>query len=144
MVNCHSTARRFRPTLLPLATIFPGSEAGDCSSSPQAYHPLPLAMLIVHVHIHVKPDCLEAFRAATLANARASVQEPGIARFDFVQQVDDPTRFVLVEVYRHAAAPAAHKETAHYAAWRDAVAPLMATPRTSVKFSNVFPDDAGW
>jgi quinol monooxygenase YgiN len=101
-------------------------------------------MLIVHVHIHVKPDCLEAFRAATLANARASVQEPGIARFDFVQQADDPTRFVLVEVYRNAAAPAAHKETAHYAAWRDAVAPLMATPRTSVKFSNVFPDDAGW
>ena len=101
-------------------------------------------MLIVHVHIHVKPDCLEAFRAATLANARASVQEPGIARFDIVQQVDDPTRFVLVEVYRNAAAPAAHKETAHYAAWRDAVAPLMATPRTSVKFSNVFPDDAGW
>jgi quinol monooxygenase YgiN len=101
-------------------------------------------MLIVHVHVHVKPDGLEAFRAATLANARASVQEPGIARFDFVQQADDPTRFVLVEVYRNAAAPAAHKETAHYAAWRDAVAPLMATPRTSVKFGNVFPDDAGW
>jgi len=101
-------------------------------------------MLIVHVHVHVKPDCLEAFRDATLANASASVQEPGIARFDLVQQADDPTRFVLVEVYRTAAAPAAHKETAHYAAWRDAVAPLMATPRTSVKFSNVFPDDAGW
>ena len=101
-------------------------------------------MHIVHVHVHVKPDCLEAFRVATLANARASVQEPGIARFDLVQQADDPTRFVLVEVYRAAAAPAAHKETAHYAAWRDAVAPLMATPRTSVKFSNVFPDDTGW
>jgi autoinducer 2-degrading protein len=101
-------------------------------------------MLIVHVHVHVKPEGIEAFRAATLANARASVREPGIARFDVVQQADDPTRFVLVEVYRTAAAPAAHKETAHYAAWRDAVAPLMAAPRTSVKFSNVFPDDAGW
>jgi len=101
-------------------------------------------MLIIHVHVHVKPEGLEAFRAATLANARASVREPGIARFDVVQQADDPTHFVLVEVYRSAAAPAAHKETAHYAAWRDAVAPLMAAPRTSVKFSNVFPDDAGW
>lgn len=101
-------------------------------------------MLVVHVHVHVKPESLEAFRAATLANARASVREPGIARFDVVQQADDPTRFVLVEVYRNAAAPAAHKETAHYAAWRDAVAPLMATPRTSVKYTNIFPDDPGW
>jgi quinol monooxygenase YgiN len=101
-------------------------------------------MLIVHVHVHVRPEGIEAFRAATLANARASVREPGIARFDVVQQADDPTRFVLVEVYRTAAAPAAHKETSHYAAWRDAVAPLMAATRTSVKFSNVFPDDAGW
>jgi len=101
-------------------------------------------MLVVHVHVQVKPDQLEAFKSATLANARASVQEPGIARFDVVQQIDDPTRFVLVEVYRTAAAPAAHKETAHYAAWRDAVAPMMAVPRTSVKFANVFPADAGW
>ena len=101
-------------------------------------------MLIVHVHVHVKPEAIAAFHTATLANARASVQEPGIARFDVVQQADDPTHFVLVEVYRDAAAPAAHKETAHYAAWRDAVAPLMASPRTSVKFTNVFPADAGW
>ena len=101
-------------------------------------------MLVVHVHVHVKPEGLAAFQAATLANARASVQEPGIARFDVVQQQDDPTRFVLVEVYRNAAAPAAHKETAHYAAWRDAVAPLMASPRTSVKYANVFPADEGW
>ena len=77
-------------------------------------------------------------------NARASVQEPGIARFDVVQQADDPTRFVLVEVYRDAQAPARHKETAHYAAWRDTVAPMMAVPRTSVKFANVFPPDTGW
>lgn len=101
-------------------------------------------MLIVHVQVQVKPECLEAFRAATLANAQASVQEVGIARFDVCQQTDDPTRFILVEVYRDAAAPARHKETAHYAAWRDAVAPMMAAPRTSVKFANVFPHDAGW
>ena len=101
-------------------------------------------MLIVHVHVQVKPDCVAAFQAASLANARASVLEPGIARFDVCQQADDPTRFVLVEVYRDAAAPAQHKETAHYAAWRDTVAPMMAAPRTSVKFANLFPDDAGW
>lgn len=101
-------------------------------------------MLIVHVHVHVKPEHREAFKAATLANAQASVHEAGIARFDVMQQADDPTRFVLVEVYRTAAAPAAHKETAHYATWRDTVAPMMAEPRTSVKFTNVFPADSGW
>jgi len=101
-------------------------------------------MLVVHVHVHVRPEAVEAFKAATLENARASVREPGVARFDVCQQADDPTRFVLVECYRTAAAPAAHKETAHYAAWRDTVAPMMAEPRTSVKFSNVFPEDAGW
>lgn len=101
-------------------------------------------MLIVHVHVQVKPEHVAAFLEATLANARASVQEPGIARFDVVQQAGDPTRFVLVEVYRDADAPARHKETPHYAAWRDAVAPMMAAPRTSVKFTNCFPDDAGW
>lgn len=103
-----------------------------------------MSLLVVHVHVHVKPEHVAAFQAATLANARASVHEPGIARFDVIQQADDPTRFVLVEVYRNSAAPAAHKETAHYAAWRDAVAPLMASPRTSVKFTNVHPDDSGW
>ena len=101
-------------------------------------------MLVVHVHVQVKPDCVEAFKAATLANASASVREPGVARFDVVQQADDPTRFVLVEVYRTPEAPAAHKETAHYATWRDTVQPMMATPRTSVKFANVFPADSGW
>ncbi len=101
-------------------------------------------MLVVHVQVQVKPECVEAFRAATLANARASVQEAGIARFDVVQQADDPTRFVLVEAYRDEQAPAKHKETAHYAAWRDAVAPMMAQPRSSVKFANVFPSDSDW
>ncbi len=101
-------------------------------------------MLIVHVHVQVKPDAVEAFRAATLENARASVQEAGIARFDVCQQADDPTRFVLVEVYRDAGAPAKHKETAHYATWRDMVAPMMAEPRRSVKYTNAFPADAGW
>jgi len=101
-------------------------------------------MLIVHVHVHVKPECVDAFKQSSLANARASVQEPGIARFDVVQQQDDPTRFVLVEAYRDANAPAKHKETAHYAAWRDAVSEMMAEPRFSVKFQNVFPEDSGW
>lgn len=95
-------------------------------------------MLIVHVHVHVKPECVEAFKQATVENARNSVKEPGIARFDVVQQQDDPTRFVLVEAYRTTEATAAHKETAHYAKWRDAVAGMMAEPRTSVKFSEVF------
>ena len=99
-------------------------------------------MLIVHVHIQVKPECIEAFKAATLENARQSLCEPGIARFDVVQHADEPTRFVLVEAYRSVDATAAHKETKHYQAWRDAVAPMMAEPRTSVKFANVFPVDA--
>ena len=95
-------------------------------------------MLIVHVHVHVKPGSIETFKAATQENARHSLQEPGIARFDIVQQQDDATRFVLVEVYRTADAPAAHKLTAHYALWRDTVAEMMAEPRTSVKYTDVF------
>lgn len=101
-------------------------------------------MLVVHVHVQVKPEFVEAFRQATVENARHSVQEPGIARFDVIQQADDPTRFILVEVYRTPEAPARHKETAHYQVWRDTVAEMMAEPRTSVKYTNVFPDDAGW
>ena len=101
-------------------------------------------MLIVHVFVHVKPEYVEAFKAASIENARESVREPGIARFDVIQQQDDPTRFVLVEVYRTPDDPARHKETAHYARWRDSVAEMMAEPRTSVKYANVFPDDPGW
>jgi autoinducer 2-degrading protein len=101
-------------------------------------------MLVVHVQVMVKPEWVEAFRAATLENARQSVREPGIARFEVVQQRDDATRFVLVEVYRTDAAAAQHKTTAHYLKWRDAVAPMMAEPRVSVKFNNLFPDDQGW
>lgn len=103
-----------------------------------------LRMLILHVHIQVQPECLESFKEATLANARASRLESGVARFDAIQQADDPTRFVLVEVYRDAAAQSAHKDTKHYPVWRDAVAPMMAAPRTSVKYDNLFPDDQGW
>ena len=102
------------------------------------------SLVIVHVQVHVKPDAVAAFRAASLENARESAKEPGVARFDVVQSVEDPTRFVFVEVYRTAQAPAAHKETAHYQRWRDTVADLMAEPRTSVKYTNVFPDDRGW
>ena len=101
-------------------------------------------MLIVHVHVRVKPEFVEAFKAASAENARCSVQEPGIARFDVLQQADDPARFVLVEVYRSPQAPAQHKETAHYAVWRDKVADMMAEPRSSVKYSNVFPAEEGW
>ena len=101
-------------------------------------------MLIVQVHVSVKPDAVEAFRAASVVNAAASVREHGIARFDVHQQVDDPTRFILSEVYRTAEAAAAHKGTAHYQTWRDTVADMMAEPRTSVKYGNVFPDDGGW
>ena len=100
-------------------------------------------MLIVHVHAHVKPDCVEAFKEATVENARNSVQEPGVARFDVIQQADEPARFILVEVYRTPEAPAQHKETAHYQKWRAAVGPMMAEPRTSVKYANLFPPDEG-
>jgi autoinducer 2-degrading protein len=101
-------------------------------------------MFIMHVHIHVKADCIEAFKAATLANAQASVREPGIVRFDVLQRRDDPTRFVLVEVYRSTEAPAAHKQTAHYATWAELAVPMMAESRTREEFTNVFPGDTGW
>jgi (4S)-4-hydroxy-5-phosphonooxypentane-2,3-dione isomerase len=101
-------------------------------------------MLIVHVHVHVNSESVGAFIEATIENARNSVREPGIARFDVVQQRDDPTRFVLVEVYRDEAATKAHKETAHYAKWREIVASMMEEPRTSAKFLNLFPEDQGW
>jgi quinol monooxygenase YgiN len=96
-------------------------------------------MLIVHVQVHVKPECVDAFKAATLVNGRASLLELGVLRFDVVQQADDPTRFVLVEIYRDDAAAAAHKESAHYPVWRDTVAPMMAEPRVGVKFNGLFP-----
>jgi len=101
-------------------------------------------MFIAHVFVHVKPDQVDAFKAASLENARNSVQEPGIARFDVIQQQDDPTRFVLVEVYRTLDDANRHKETAHYATWRDTVADMMAEPRSAIKYDNVFPNDAGW
>jgi quinol monooxygenase YgiN len=101
-------------------------------------------MIVIQVYVTVIRESIDAFRAATVENARNSVQEPGIARFDVVQQQDDPTRFVLIEAYRTAEAITAHKETAHYARWRDTVASMMAEPRTSAKFTSVFPHDEGW
>jgi len=101
-------------------------------------------MFIVHVHVHVKPEFVQAFIEATLENAHHSVQEPGVARFDVIQQLDDPTRFILVEVYRTPEDAGRHKETLHYPVWRDAVAGMMAEPRTSVKYANVFPDEQRW
>ena len=100
-------------------------------------------MLVVHVQVHVKPECLQEFVAATVANARASIREPGVARFDVVQQEDDPTRFVLVEVYRTPEAPAAHKLTSHYLTWRDTVVAMMQEPRRSVRYAGVFPEAEG-
>jgi len=101
-------------------------------------------MYIVHVHVHVKPDRIEAFEAVTLENARSSLAEPGIARFDVIQQADDPTRFVLVEVYRTADDPARHKETAHYNHWREVAELMLAEPRTRTIYANVFPADGDW
>jgi quinol monooxygenase YgiN len=101
-------------------------------------------MFIVHVHVHVKPEMVEAFKVATLENARNSLREPGIARFDVIQQQDEPAHFLLVEVYRTPEDAARHKETAHYPVWRDTVEPMMAAPRHSLKYANVFPADAGW
>ncbi len=101
-------------------------------------------MHIVLVQVRVKPASVEAFRLATVENAHHSVREPGIARFDVIQQADDPTRFVLVEVYRDREAPPRHRETAHYAAWREAVEDMLAEPRAKVEYTNVFPADADW
>ena len=101
-------------------------------------------MIVVHVFVHVKPECIEQFRRITVENASHSVKEPGIARFDVLQQADDPARFVLVEVYRDAEAPARHKETAHYQAWVAAAGDLLAEPRSRATYANVFPGDEGW
>ncbi len=101
-------------------------------------------MLIVHVHVHVKAEFVAAFKTASVANAKESIQEPGIARFDVIQNNDDPTHYVLVEVYRTPEDPARHKETSHYATWRDTVADMMAEPRSAVKFENIFPEDQAW
>ncbi len=101
-------------------------------------------MLIVQVFVHVQPHAVDAFLSATLDNARHSVQEPGVVRFDVIQQDDDPTRFSLIEIYRDADAPAAHKATAHYARWRDTVEPMMAEPRRSTKYRAHFPAPPQW
>lgn len=101
-------------------------------------------MHIVLVQVRVKPESVEAFRLATIENARHSVREPGIARFDVIQQADDPTRFVLVEVYRDREAPPRHRGTPHYAAWREAVEDMLAEARTKLEYTNVFPVDTGW
>jgi quinol monooxygenase YgiN len=101
-------------------------------------------MLIVHVHVHVKPEHIEAFKLATIENAANSVKEPGIARFDVVQQAGDPSRFALLEVYRDTEATTHHKATAHYHAWAEKVADMLAEPRSRVVYANIFPADQGW
>ncbi len=94
-------------------------------------------MLIVHVHVHVKSDQIEAFNTASLANAAQSIQEPGVACFDVLQDLSNPTRFLLIEIYKTPKDPARHKETDHYKTWRDTVENMMAEPRTSVKYKAV-------
>ncbi len=96
-------------------------------------------MQIVHVHVRVKPDKIQAFKMATIENAQNSIKEPGIARFDVVESQDEPVKFVLIEIYRTAEDSIRHKETAHYQKWKDTVAPMMAEQRTSYKFIPVFP-----
>jgi quinol monooxygenase YgiN len=105
---------------------------------------MPNSLHIALVHSHVRADRIDAFRAASEVNARESRREPGVVRFDVIQETEDPTRFVFVEVFRDPAAAASHRETAHYQTWRDAVAEMMAEPRTNKKYLNVSPDDAGW
>jgi autoinducer 2-degrading protein len=101
-------------------------------------------MVITHVHVHVRPDRIGEFKRASVENARHSIEEPGVIRFDFIQQKDDPTRFILVEIYRTEADPARHKETAHYSKWRDAVEGMMAEPRKGVHYEAVFPEEGQW
>jgi len=101
-------------------------------------------MHIVHVHIHVKPEFVEAFKQSTVENASKSIQESGIVRFDVIQQADDPTRFILVEIHKTAEASAAHKETAHYRLWRDAVMKMMAEPRQGIRYVSIFPSNENW
>lgn len=101
-------------------------------------------MFVALVFVHVKPEVVEDFKAITLENARNSIREPGIIRFDVIQQENDPTRFVLIEAYRSPEGPAAHRETAHYQAWRAQAEPMMAEPRTGLRFTPLFPAPAGW
>ena len=101
-------------------------------------------MLVVHVHVRVKPDHLEGFLTETRRNAAASLQEPGVRRFDVLQDEADPARVVLNEVYVDQAAADAHKQTAHYARWQDTVAEMMGEPRTRTRFTSVFPGEDGW
>lgn len=101
-------------------------------------------MYIVHVHIHVKPEFVEQFKNISIENARSSLQEPGIARFDVIQQTDDPSRFELIEVYRTSEDPAIHKETIHYNKWRENAEPLLVEARSRTVYSNIFPADKDW
>jgi len=101
-------------------------------------------MHIVLVHVHVKPEMVEAFKAATIENARNSINEEGVLRFDFLQQAEDATRFTLIEVYRGPEDQLRHRDTRHYITWRDTVADMMADPRVGIKYTNVFPGAEGW
>ena len=101
-------------------------------------------MVIVHVFIKIKPGTIEPFKAATLKNAQNSIKEPGILRFDFMQQEDDPLSFLIVEVYKDNNAVAQHKETAHYAEWRQSAEHLIAEPRKRIQYINIFPEEREW
>ncbi len=128
----HSSHSRFHPAGSPTGTLLISRERRASSLAPRGMASSG-SMLSVHVQVEVKADCVDGFVAASLANATNSVQEAGISRFDLIQEADAPTKFQLVEIYSAADAPAKHKETAHYNAWRDAVADMMQVPRTNVK-----------
>jgi (4S)-4-hydroxy-5-phosphonooxypentane-2,3-dione isomerase len=101
-------------------------------------------MNIVQVYVRVKPEHIDAFTHATIENARNSREEPGVARFDFLQKTEDPGQFLLTEVYKDDEAPKKHKETDHYLKWRETVEGMMAEPRQGVKYTNIFPGDDDW
>ena len=135
-------ARSWRLAFRLAVRILAAPAAARCPPEEKAMNPD--SMHIVHVHVRVKPEHIEAFKTASAANARNSIEEPGVARFDVLQNCDDASRFILVEVYRTPEAAAAHKETAHYRTWRDTVAEMMAEPRAGIRYLNIFPDAAGW
>jgi autoinducer 2-degrading protein len=96
-------------------------------------------MNVTLVHMRVKPEYLDAFIEACRLNHEASIQEPGNLRFDLLQDPEDPTRFIFYEAYRTAEVAAAHKQTTHYAIWRDTVAEMMAEPRRGKRMNGLLP-----
>lgn len=133
----------FHPDLLPSRDADPIAVSVQAvPPGGSAYSHSQVLMMIIHVHVHVRPDNVAAFIAVSRDNTRHSIEEPGMVRFDVLQQEDDPSRFLLIEIYRSPDDPARHKATPHYATWRDAVEAMMAEPRRSVKYKALTPETA--